>query len=375
MSNEKSGTGLKSPVSRRTVLKGLAAVGGAATLNMFYINHAFSKDVTYDGGVFDAKGATLNIGEWGGGWKAFVSKALTDPFEKDFNCKINWDSSFPWFPKFVINGPRHPVFDITNWNLPNLTKTKQAGDYFLDVAEVKANVPNTRNCWDFAFASKAGVTWCFNPYVYAYRTDKAHPAPDSFKSFWAPRYANRRGTYITTNGLFQGWFMATAKEFGKNQYDMDAAFKAIKNAMPMKISQFTFNMLSLLEQGNVYIAVHDQGEALSLKEKGEPVDVYEWANHLILTQTKTISRYSHPVQKKLAFALLNRTLEPSFLEAFGNAFMWRPTNREAKYPKQLRATGVRNTADAAAKFWVPDWDFFVKHESDITYRANKIFGL
>ncbi len=363
-------------VDRRTVLKGgLIASAGIAAASMFNINHAFSKEVVYDGGVFDAGGATINIGEWGGGWKDFVSKALTDQFEKDFNCKVNWDSSFPWFPKFVTGGPKHPVFDVCNWNLPNLTKTKQAGDYFLDVEEVKANVPNANRCWDFAFASKVGVTWAFNPYVYAYRTDQAHPAPNSFKSFWESQFANKRGTYITTNGLYHGWFMATAKEFGKDQHDIEAALKAIKDAMPMKISEFTFNMLTMLERGEVDIAVHDQGEALSLKDKGEPVDVWEWSNHLILTQTKTISRYSEPTQKKLALALLNRTLEPSFLEAFGNAFMWRPTNRDAKYPDKLVAQGQTNSADVAAKFWVPDWDFFVEHQSEIVDRSNEIFGL
>ena len=81
------------------------------------------------------------------------------------------------------------------------------------------------------------------------------------------------------------------------------------------------------------------------------------------------------MQKKLAFALINRTLEPSFLEAFGNAFLWRPTNRDAKYPDKVVAEGARNTADAASKFWVPDWDFFVKHENEIVDRSNQIFGV
>ena len=36
----------------------------------------------------------------------------------------------------------------------------------------------------------------------------------------------------------------------------------------MKISEFTFNMLSLLERGEVDIAVHIEGEALTLKKQG-----------------------------------------------------------------------------------------------------------
>ena len=360
---------------RRSVLKTGVALGTAATVpGAFYINHAWAQDVVYDGGVFDAGGATLNIGEWGGGWEEFVRKALTDQFERDFNCKVNWDSSFPWFPKFVTQGPKNPVYDITNWNLPNLTQTKRAGDYFLTVDEIRANVPNAADCWEFAFASGAGVTWAYMPYVYAYRTD-AGDAPDSFRSFWESRYANKRGTYGTENGLMHAFFMATAREFGKDQYDMQAAFQALREAMPMKISEFTFNMLSLIERGEVDIAVHIEGEALSLKRKGVPMDVWEWDSHPILTQTKTISRYSEPMQKKLAFALLNRTLSPEFLNAFGDEFMWRPTNSRASITQPLADAGVKNTADATKAFWVPDWDFFVENKQDITDELNDIFGL
>lgn len=361
---------------RRTVLKAGMATGftAAAAPTLFNINHAWSQDVSYDGEVFDAGGAVLNIGEWGGGWEEFVRQALTDQFEADFNCRINWDSSFPWFPKFVTQGAQDPVFDITNWNLPNLTQTKQAGDFFVPVEEIRANVPNAADCWDFAFASGAGVTWAYQPYVYAYRTD-AGDAVDAFRDFWEPRFANKRGTYGTENGLMHCWFMACAREFGEDQYDMDAAFTAIADAMPMKVSEFTFNMLSLLERGEVDVAVHIEGEALSLKRQGVPVEVWQWDSHPILTQTKTISRHSDPMQKRLAYALMNRTLEPSFLEAFGDEFLWRPTNAKAAVTASLAEEGVENTADAAAAFWVPDWDFFVANKLEITDRLNDIFGL
>ncbi|MDF0603213.1 twin-arginine translocation signal domain-containing protein [Psychromarinibacter sp. C21-152] len=361
--------------TRRTLLKGGAALGAATILPTPFINHAWAQDVSYDGGVFDAEGATLNVGEWGGGWEEFVRQALTDDFEKDFNCTVNWDSSFPWFPKFVTQGAQNPVFDICNWNLPNLTQTKQAGDFFLTVEEIRENVPNADNCWDFAFASGAGVTWAYMPYVYAYRTDTEGGPVDNFRAFWEPRFSNKRGAYGTENGLMHAFFMATAKEFGEDQYDMQAAFQALEDAMPMKISEFTFNMLSLIERGEVDIAVHIEGEALSLKRKGVPMDVWLWDSRPILTQTKTISRYSDPVQKKLAFALLNRTLSPEFLNAFGDEFLWRPTNSEAKITDQLAEEGVENTADAVEAFWVPDWDFFVENKLEITDRLNQIFGL
>lgn len=360
--------------TRRDILKGGTALGAAAALQSPFINHAWAQDVSYDGGTFDAGGAVLNIGEWGGGWQEFVRAALVDQFEEDFNCTVNWDSSFPWFPKFVTQGAQDPVFDICNWNLPNLMQTNSAGDFFLTVEEMRANVPNADNCWDFAFASGAGITWAYMPYVYAYRTDAGAP-PDSFRSFWADRFANKRGTYGTENGLMHAFFMATAREFGEDQYDMEAAFQALEDAMPMQISEFTFNMLSQLERGEVDIAVHIEGEALSLKRQGAPVDIWHWDSRPILTQTKTISRYSDPMQKRLAFALMNRTLSPEFLNAFGDEFMWRPTNSEASITAALAEEGVQNTADAVNEFWVPDWEFFVANKMEITDRLNEIFGL
>src|SRR5271165_5425702 len=93
-------------VSRRTALKGVAAVAASATL--FNINHAWSKDVLWDGKAFDAGGATLRIAEWGGFWEESVRKYVLPDFEKQYNCKISWDSGFPWFPKFTAGDPKSP---------------------------------------------------------------------------------------------------------------------------------------------------------------------------------------------------------------------------------------------------------------------------
>ena len=187
--------------SRRSILKG-GTLGVAATVpNMFYINHAWAQDVVYDGEVFDGRCHPECRGV-GRRMEEFVRKGLTDQFEKISNCKLNWDNSFPWFPKFVTQGANDPVFDVANWNLPNLMQTNAAGDFFLTTEEIKANVPNAADCWDFAFASGAGVTWAYQPYVYAYRTDRGAPV-SNFRDFFAERFVNKRGTYATENGLMR----------------------------------------------------------------------------------------------------------------------------------------------------------------------------
>ena len=94
-------------VTRRTALKGVAAVAASATL--FNINHAWSKDVLWDGKAFDAGGATLRIAEWGGFWEELVRKYVLPDFEKQYNCKISWDFRIPVVPQIHSRRPEEPL--------------------------------------------------------------------------------------------------------------------------------------------------------------------------------------------------------------------------------------------------------------------------
>jgi putative spermidine/putrescine transport system substrate-binding protein len=109
-------------IGHRHVLR--LGAGAAEVLPLFSINHAWSTDVTYDGGTFDAGGATFNVGKWGGFWQDVIRKIMVDDFEKTFNCRVAWDSAWPWFPKFVANPKDKPPLAITNWNYPEMSKPR-----------------------------------------------------------------------------------------------------------------------------------------------------------------------------------------------------------------------------------------------------------
>jgi len=361
----------KSGPTRRGVIKTGAFAAG---VSLFNINHAWSQDVTYDGGVFDAEGGTLNIGEWGGFWEENQRRLVIDQFEQDFNCKIQYDSTWPWFPKFVANGPQNPPVTLTNWNLPEMFKTHAAGDYFMDVEEIRANVPNTAKLWDFSMRTGIGVTWAFSRYCYIYRKDAA-AVPANFKDFWLAAFAGRRGTYITSNTLQMCFFMGACKAFGSGETDFEAGFEAMRAAMPLKISDFTGNMTSLVTRGELDIAVHHDGEVLIEKEQGVPVDLMYWDDYnAVLTQTKTISRYAEPGQKRLAFALLNRFLDAEYQSNFADVFWMRPTNSESVLPEKMVNLGVANTADATDTLHIPAWAAYLEQEDDIVETVNEIFG-
>lgn len=360
----------------RTTRRNLLKLGaGAAALPLFNINHAFADEVIYDGEAFDAGGAVLRMGEWGGTWGELVRKFLLDDFEKKYNCKIEYDSTWPWFPKYVAGGAKNPPLDIGNWNMPDMFKTAGAGDFFLGIDEIVPNVPNARNLWPFATANGVGITWAFNQYGYAYRTDLVDAPPVAFADAWKDAFSGKRGTYVTPSTLQMVFFLVACGVFGKDQYDLEAGYKAMKEFMPAKISDFTGNMKTLLDRGEVILGVLEDAEPLQARDAGAPFGFAYWQEFQpILTQTYTVSRYSEPMQKKLAFALVNETLEPEFMKNMGSVFYLRPCVSNATLPDNLVKAGVENSADAMSKFWIPDWKAYLEQEVDIVETVNTIFA-
>jgi putative spermidine/putrescine transport system substrate-binding protein len=365
-------------LNRRDLLKAGAAVGAVAAstkFGLFNINHAWSQDVHWDGQPFDAGGASVIVGEWPGFWEEFVRTNMMNEFEKTYNCKIEYDGSWPWIAKFLANGPQDPAYHTCNWNIKEMTQTARAGDFFMPVDEIKANVPNAADCWDFAFETGIGVTWAFGQYCYVWRDDLVDPPITSFKDFWRDSLSGNRASYITSNSLQMTFFMVASAVWGADEFDMEAGFDAMRRAMPMKVSDFTGNMQTLVERGEVHCGVQWEGEVYFQQDKDIPVQPYVWTERKpILTQTKTISRYSDPMQKKLSLALLNETLEPSYLEKAAEVFYLRPANSKAVIPPNLAAKGVVNAASALDGLWIPDWNWYIDNDDDITETVNEILA-
>ena len=378
MSKSRKTDNSSSGLNRRDVLKAGAAVGAVAAstnFGVFNINHAWSQDVHWDGQPFDAGGASVIVGEWPGFWEEFVRENMMNEFEKTYNCKIEYDGSWPWMSKYFASGPKEPAFHTCNWNIKELTQTARAGDYFMPVDEIKASVPNAADCWDFAFETGLGVTWAFGQYCYVWRDDLVDPPIDDFKDFWRDSLSGNRATYITANSLQMTFFMTASSVWGENEFDMEAGFDAMRRAMPMKVSDFTGNMQTLVERGEVHCGVQWEGEVYFQQDKGIPVQPYVWTERKpILTQTKTISRYSDPIQKKLSLALLNATLDPGYLKKAAEVFYLRPGNSKAVIPDNLAAKGVVNSAEALEGLWVPDWNWYIDNDDDITETVNEILA-
>jgi len=335
-------------------------------------------EVLYAGGTFDAGGATLRIGNWGGFWEEQWQKEFIPQFEKDFNCRVSYDGGWPWFPKFVASGAKNPPYAVNNWNLFQMSKCATAGDFFVDVEEIRANVPNADNTWDFAWISGTGVTWGFGEHCFVYRKDYLEePYPTKFEDFWQDRFDGMRASYITSNGLFPPMWMTAAEVFGEDIHDVAAMEQAMRDSMPQKIVDFTGTMQMLLEKGEVIIGEQWDGELYTMLEAGLPLGVVWWpeGRSAILSQTFTVAKHISDTEKKLAYAFINRALEPKWQYELAEVMLGlRPTNKYVRVPEKLAKWGVENTAEAAAKIWVPDYTWYRENEDDIVRMAETIFA-
>jgi len=360
-------------LNRRTVLKGAAAAAAAPT--MFNINHTWSKDVMWDGQPFNAGGAVLRMAEWGGFWEESVRKYLLPSFEKDYNCKIAWDSSFPWFAKFAAGGSKNPPYGIANWNLKDMYQTARAGDFFLPLDDVLPNIPAAANLWDFAKVTGLGITWAYGRYTFGYRTDMIDAPIKKFDDFWRPSLASKRATYVTINELQMTLFVTACAIYGKDQYDLKAGYEAMKKLVPLKTSDFTGNMQALLERGEIVACNQWDGEMWAMEDRGVKVGQYIWEEKKpLLTQTRTISKYAEPMEKKLAFALMDRTLDPKIFGKFAELFYLRPTCKNIEVTPKMAAKGITNTADSIEGFWIPDYKGYLDHADEVEETVNGIFA-
>lgn len=343
----------------------LAACGGGGSST----NESSEREI-YTGEVFDAKGAVLNIGIWGSVWADFERKNLLDQFEKDFNCKVQVDNGPQWFPKLAAAGVDNPPFDLINQNLPEAAQAQAAG-FYLPVEEVRANVPNAADLWDFSFKG-TGIIRAWSGLGLGYRTDQVDPAPASWADFWQDRFDGKRGMLTPLHNSFTAsLFMMASKIFGSGYEDTDAGLQAMRELVPVKLGDLSPTLDNWMAEGEIIIGNMYDGQAFGAAANGVPAS---WVGPTegvpALEQNVSITKGSK--QKKLAYALLNRMVSAEYQEQLCSFFFMRPTNKKAQMPQGLLDVGIRNTEDDVSKVWVPDWVWWNSVQAKLSEEFDKI---
>jgi putative spermidine/putrescine transport system substrate-binding protein len=361
-------------ISRREFLKFMTASGAAAVASGLISScgpGATEAPVTSGGEVATGDKPVLNIAQWGGQWLETLKAEIVEPFQEEFDCVVNVDTAWPFWPKMAAAPLEDPPLDVINDNLPHAFRMQAAGMLF-SPDEVKANVPNAANMWDFAFEG-TGVIHGWSPYGLGFRKDLVDPPPTSYEElFTDPRFNDLRGTYTMPNTLGAALVMIAGEVFGSGYQDYETGLQMLGDAAPWKLAEFTTQMTGLLERGEIHIAnIHDS-DIFQQADQGLPFD-WTTANDApvgVLAQNLSVAKYSK--NPELAFEFVNYFLDPVRHLALTGQFYMRPGNKTEELTDAMKAKGVQNSPDEIQNLWVFDWLWWNEHEEEIVERYNEI---
>src|SRR5438552_5510412 len=185
-------------LSRRRFLQGAGAA--AAT--------------TFGAPAVHAQTPVLKTTAWGGKWGEVMKGQVIPAFEKEFKCKVETDSAFPYFPKLQASPRNAPLYDVLHTNTSEQWQAVVEG---LVEAKLDAKkVPNLADVYPYAVSDKiVGVSAFTSAIGFGYRTDKGLTQPTSWKDLADPKLAGQRGSYlIPVNSLGQMHLMMLGKVYG-----------------------------------------------------------------------------------------------------------------------------------------------------------------
>src|ERR1700693_3393867 len=165
--------------------------------------------------VLRAETATLKTTAWGGKWGDVMKAEIIPVFEKEFKCKVETDSAFPYYPKLQATPRTAPLYDVLHTNTNEQWQAVVEGlvEPKLDVKQV----PNLADVYPYAVSDKiVGVSGFTSAIGLGYRTDKGLTAQTSWKDLADPQLAGQRGGYLVpVNSLGQMHLMMLGEVYGK----------------------------------------------------------------------------------------------------------------------------------------------------------------
>src|SRR3984893_799176 len=223
--------------------------------------------------VLRAQTATLKTTAWGGKWGEVMKAEVIPAFEKEFKCKVETDSAFPYYPKLQATPRNAPLYDVLHANTNEQWQAVAAGlvEPKLDVKQV----PNLADVYPYAVSDKVVGVCAFTSAIgFGYRTDKGLTAPTSWKDLADPKLAGQRGSYLVpVNSIGQMHLMLLGKVYGSGLQDLDAAYKALEQLKPIKLFDFTGQMEKALLSGERIISGLRNQTVFRYDGQNQPIEV------------------------------------------------------------------------------------------------------
>ena len=318
-----------------------------------------------------ADAATLRITGWGGKWGQTMSNELIPAFEKEFKCKVETDSAFPYLPKLQASSRLAPVYDVLHTN-----SNEQWAALEMGIVEAKIDakqVPNIADVYPYAVSDKMVGACIFTSAIgLGMRTDKGYGKVSSWKDLWDRAYDGVRGGYvIPVNSLGQAFLMMSGAIFGKGMTDLDAAYAAMEKLKPIKLVDFTGTMEKMILSGEVGVAViHDSG-ILRYDGQNQPT-TFVAPSEGVLSLEQVLTLTPGTKVRELANAYVNYMLNSSVQKTLAESVWYSPANSKVKLDDKYNEK-LLTTPEKVATLIQPDWKWYNARKDEIDARVNRIF--
>ena len=345
----------KCKLSRRKCLQALGGVAAAATIGTPAVH---------------AQTPVLKTTAWGGKWGEVLKGQVIPAFEKQFKCKVETDSAFPYYPKLQSTPKNAPLYDVLHTNTSEQWQAVVEG--LVEPKLSAKDIPNLADLYAYATSDKiCGVSAFTSAIGFGYRTDKGLSEPKSWKDLADPKFAGARGSYIIpVNSLGQMHLMMLGKLYGKGLTDLDAAYKALEQLKPIKMYDFTGGMEKALLSAEVNIGVlHDSG-IYRYEGQNQPI-AFAAPSEGVLSLEQVWNITPGTKMRELASQYINFILSPDVQKTLCEAVWYSPSNKKVNLGPNYDAK-LYNTEAKVAQLIQVDWKWYNGRKDDIDARVTRI---
>lgn len=306
-----------------TLLKRITSIAAAAAVFGF------------TGGAFAAD--TLVINSFGGSYEKTHRKLVIEPFEKKYGVTVKIITAYSSDTLAQLRAQKeNPQFDVVHFS--GGLETIAATDGLL--APIKpSELENYGQMYPFAVAGiEKGIGPMYKTAVIGllYNTEKANPAPKSWKDIANPAYANHiLMTDAASNTYGMLGMLMINKVNGGTLDDITPGLDFIKGLLDTStIVSKSPEIQQNFAQGNAWVAPYAQDYASTLIKAGLPVKFIQPEEGGVLAPI-TVNLVAGRPNRDLALKFIDFSIRAEASKGWAEALRYSPTNKTVELAPEI----------------------------------------
>jgi len=317
-------------------------------------------------------GGQIVFSGFGADYEDNMRKYVIDPFQRQFNAKVVFDSQGSADEKAakIRASQGQYIYDVAV--LVDSDILALAPENLLQKVD-PAIVPEMKNVYDKALTVGYGygASVMFEPLVLVYNKEKVSPPPDSWNALWDPKYRGHVAISHADEGKGEFLLILAAMLGGGSEANVDPGFAKLRELVPnvgywLRTSA---QYIPYLDRGDVWLTPYWNGRAQVLKDQGMPIEAVLPKEGTLATDNIWAIPQSAK-NKDLAAKFVNFYLQARQQSAWAEHMYYSPTNKTVVVPPKV-ASRIVYGASQVAKLHLPDAAVVARDRPGWIERWNK----